>query len=383
MKNALLENIIELKSGEKAALKWSLLMSGLDANQQAEILTLYDKKEALEATNRATEEAAKANEKYEESVRRQTESDLEWLDQQIERMKVEDQKATATLTAQVQSIGLTSLEEIQARYQQELELLNQAEEQKIEIEGSYADRRVQLEKEKQDAIRNLQGETNQFMENAFGNLDTQIAGTLGNIVLGAQDGEDALKGLARTILTQVVGAIIQQGIASAIASSTAATAQTAANATVLSTAVPLAAATSLASFGANSGPALAGIAAVSAAAAALPSLMGGRQYGGPVSNGMYRVNETGVPEVYSQGGKDYLMNTKNANITPLDKAGRGSSMSVEVNNYTPYQVFVTRDEAAGIAKIEIGNEAGKLQKGRGSMYNAMKSGGNYSNNAKR
>ena len=383
MKNALLENIIELKSGEKAALKWSLLMSGLDANQQAEILTLYDKKEALEATNRATEEAAKANEKYEESVRRQTESDLEWLDQQVERMKVEDQKATATLTAQVQSIGLTPLEEIQARYQQDLELLNQAEEEKLQIEGSYADRRVQLEKEKQDAIRNLQGETNQFMENAFGNLDTQIAGTLGNIVLGAQDGEDALKGLARTILTQVVGAIIQQGIASAIASSTAATAQTAANATVLSTAVPLAAATSLASFGANSGPALAGIAAVSAAAAALPSLMGGRQYGGPVSNGMYRVNETGVPEVYSQGGKDYLMNTKNANITPLDKSGSGSSMSVEVNNYTPYQVFVTRDEAAGIAKIEIGNEAGKLQKGRGSMYNAMKSGGNYSNNAKR
>ena len=327
MKNALLENIIELKSGEKAALKWSLLMSGFDANQQAEILTLYDKKEALEATNRATEEAAKANEKYEESVRRQTESDLEWLDQQIERMKVEDQKATATLTTQVQSIGLTPLEEIQARYQQELELLNQAEEQKIEIEGSYADRRVQLEKEKQDAIRNLQGKTNQFMENAFGNLDTQIAGTLGNIVLGAQDGEDALKGLARTILTQVVGAIIQQGIASAIASSTAATAQTAANATVLSTAVPLAAATSLASFGANSGPALAGIAAVSAAAAALPSLMGGRQYGGPVSNGMYRVNETGVPEVYSQGGKDYLMNTKNANITPLDKAGSGGQSS--------------------------------------------------------
>ena len=54
---------------------------------------------------------------------------------------------------------------------------------------------------------------------------------------------------------------------------------------------------------------------------------GGRQYGGPVSNGMYRVNETGVPEVYSQGGKDYLMNTKNANITPLDKAGAGGQSS--------------------------------------------------------
>jgi len=318
--NEFVINAIRLKEGERAAFKFGLQLKGLNDDQVAAQLSLFDYNKELEKTKEDAEESAKAI----KSVNDELDS---FFDKESKDSTSKEDKRKATLTTQVQSIGLTPLEEIQARYQQELELLNQAEEQKIEIEGSYADRRVQLEKEKQDAIRNLQGETNQFMENAFGNLDTQIAGTLGNIVLGAQDGEDALKGLARTILTQVVGAIIQQGIASAIASSTAATAQTAANATVLSTAVPLAAATSLASFGANSGPALAGIAAVSAAAAALPSLMGGRQYGGPVSNGMYRVNETGVPEVYSQGGKDYLMNTKNANITPLDKAGSGGQSS--------------------------------------------------------
>ena len=384
MKNALIGNVIELKSGERAALKWSLLMQGLDADQQAQILRLYDKKEALEATNKATEEAIKANERYDESVRKQTESDLAWFEQQEQWLKDQDKQKTATLTTQVQSIGLTPEAEIQARFEKELELLTQAEEQKIAIEGTYAERRVQLEKEKQDAIKGLQNNTNQFMENAFGNLDTQIAGTLGNIVLGAQDGEEALKGLARTILTQVVGAIIQQGIASAIASSTAATAQTAANATVLSTAVPLAAATSLASFGANSGPALAGMAAVSAAAAALPSLMGGRQYGGPVSQGMYRVNETGTPEIYSQGGKDYLMNTKNANITPLDKAGGGSQMpQIIVNNNSPEKAYVTYDEVKRIAKVEIGNEAKKASQGRGSLYNGLSKGTNVKNNARR
>lgn len=384
MKNALLGNIIELKSGERAALKWSLLMQGLDADQQAQILRLYDKKEALEATNKATEEAIKANERYDESVRKQTESDLAWFEQQEQWLKDQDKQKTATLTTQVQSIGLTPEAEIQARFEKELELLTQAEEQKIAIEGTYAERRVQLEKEKQEAIKGLQSNTNQFMENAFGNLDTQIAGTLGNIALGAQDGEEALKGLARTILTQVVGAIIQQGIASAIASSTAATAQTAANATVLSTAVPLAAATSLASFGANSGPALAGMAAVSAAAAALPSLMGGRQYGGPVSQGMYRVNETGTPEIYSQGGKDYLMNTKNANITPLDKAGGGSQMpKIIVNNNSPEKAYVTYDEAANIANVQIGREAKKASQGRGSLYNGLSKGTNVKNNARR
>ncbi len=383
MKNALIGNVIELKSGERAALKWSLLMQGLDADQQAQILRLYDKKEALEATNKATEEAIKANERYDESVRKQTESDLAWFEQQEQWLKDQNKQKTSTLTTQVQSIGLTPEAEIQARFEKELELLMQAEEQKIAIEGTYAERRVQLEKEKQDAIKGLQSNTNQFMENAFGNLDTQIAGTLGNIVLGAQDGEEALKGLARTILTQVVGAIIQQGIASAIASSTAATAQTAANATVLSTAVPLAAATSLASFGANSGPALAGMAAVSAAAAALPSLMGGRQYGGPVSQGMYRVNETGTPEIYSQGGKDYLMNTKNANITPLNKAGGGSSMTVNVSNNTPYEVYVTQDQAANIANVQIGKEARLASQGRGNMLKGLTSGTNVRNKANR
>ncbi|QDP48167.1 MAG: putative tail tape measure protein [Prokaryotic dsDNA virus sp.] len=384
MKNALLGNIIELKSGERAALKWSLLMQGLDADQQAQILRLYDKKEALEATNKATEEAIKANERYDESVRKQTESDLAWFEQQEQWLKDQSKQKAATLTTQVQSIGLTPLEQIQAQYDAEKALLEQAEADKVEIVGTYAERYAQIEAEKQDRIRSLQGETSQFMENAFGNLDTQIAGTLGNIVLGAQDGEEALKGLARTILTQVVGAIIQQGIASAIASSTAATAQTAANATVLSTAVPLAAATSLASFGANSGPALAGIAAVSAAAAALPSLMGGRQYGGPVSQGMYRVNETGTPEIYSQGGKDYLMNTKNANITPLDKAGGGSQMpQIIVNNNSPEKAYVTYDEAANIANVQIGREAKKASQGRGSLYNGLSKGTNVKNNARR
>ena len=322
--NEFVINAIRLKEGERAAFKFGLQLKGLNDDQVAAQLSLFDYNKELEKTKEDAEESAKAI----KSVNDELDS---FFDKESKDSTAKEDKRKATLTTQVQSIGLTPLEEIQARYKQDLELLNQAEEEKLQIEGSYADRRVQLEKEKQDAIRNLQGETNQFMENAFGNLDTQIAGTLGNIVLGAQDGEDALKGLARTILTQVVGAIIQQGIASAIASSTAATAQTAANATVLSTAVPLAAATSLASFGANSGPALAGIAAVSAAAAALPSLMGGRQYGGPVSNGMYRVNETGVPEVYSQGGKDYLMNTKNANITPLDKAGTGQGSGDKID----------------------------------------------------
>ena len=344
--NEFVLNAIRLQAGERAAFKFSLQLKGLDADQVAAQMSLFDYNKELEKTKEEGEASAKAI----KSVNDELDA---FFDKESSGSTKKDDQRKATLTTQVQSIGLTPLEEIQARYDQELELLNQAEEQKIEIEGSYADRRLQIEAEKQEAIRNMQSETNQFMEDAFGNLDTQIAGTMAQVVVGAKDGEDAMRSLANTMLTQVVGALVQQGIeliknkvlgnvlatsekanilsttATGIAAQqTATTSTAAAAATTATAAAPAAALTSTFSFGSAAvigGAALLGTLAIA-------KMMGGRQYGGPVSSGMYRVNETGVPEIYSQGGKDYLMNTKNANIKPLDKAsGGGQSSEYNVN----------------------------------------------------
>lgn len=395
MKNALIGNVIELKSGERAALKWSLLMQGLDADQQAQILSLYDKKEALEATNKATEEAVKANERYDESVRKQTESDLAWFEQQERWLKDQDKQKTATLTTQVQSIGLTPEAEIQARFEKELELLTQAEEQKIAIEGTYAERRVQLEKERQESIRGLQSETSEFMENAFGNLETQIAGTMAQVIVGAKDGKEAMAALANTILTQVIGAVVQWGIAEVTKLFTVESAEKsmqAANAaaTTASVSAQVGMNTALAAqnaFMATAaipfvGPALAPAAAAAAGAASasigasaipLAPLAGAREFGGPVSQGMYRVNETGTPEIYSQGGKDYLMNTKNANITPLDKAG-GGGINVIINNSAPAEVNATQVDSKTV-EISVTKSmqefANQVRTGQGVAINAL------------
>ena len=207
-------------------------------------------------------------------------------------------------------------------------------------------REIELNRQKQEAIRQSQSETNQFMQDAFGNLDTQIAGTMAQVVIGAKDGKEAMRSLANTMLTQVIGAAVQYGIelvknrvlgqalaaseqaniaattATGIASQQAATTSTVASAAATATAAaPAAALTSTFSFG--SAAVIGGIALLGTLAIA--KMMGGRQYGGPVSNGMYRVNETGAPEVYSYGGKDYLMNTKNANIKNLSQGGGGGS----------------------------------------------------------
>jgi tape measure domain-containing protein len=56
-------------------------------------------------------------------------------------------------------------------------------------------------------------------------------------------------------------------------------------------------------------------------------MAGGRQYGGPVSAGsLYRVNETGAPEMFvGSGGKQFLMPTTNGQVVPADEVGGGGS----------------------------------------------------------
>lgn len=61
---------------------------------------------------------------------------------------------------------------------------------------------------------------------------------------------------------------------------------------------------------------------------------GGRQYGGPVSSGsMYRVNETGAPEMFTaNNGNQYMLPTKSGSVTAADKVGGGGiSVSVSVD----------------------------------------------------
>ncbi|QDP63801.1 MAG: putative tail tape measure protein [Prokaryotic dsDNA virus sp.] len=419
IKDALRSQIIELNSGEEAALRYSLLLDGLNSDQIDQIITLTRKKKALEDEAEAVKLAQKANEDYKESIKSVNDELDSFFDKESSDSTKKDEQRKATLTTQVQSVGLTPLEQIQARYQAEKALLEQAEAEKIEIVGTYAERYKQIEAEKQEAIQGLQSNTNEFMENAFGNLDTQIAGTLGSIALGAQDGEEAFRSLANTILTQVVGALIQEQVTSALvsagfiaqkgaetaavvggigaqaAAATAATATTTAATVASGVAItaamaPAAAATSIATAGAApaaaSGITLSTIGLIIGGLVGATALAGGREFGGPVSAGsMYRVGEKGKPEFYKDNlGNLSMIPGENGEVIPANKMGGNSGgMTVQVNNYTPYQVFVTQDQATNIAKVEIGNEASKLQKGRGNMYNAMKSGGNYKNDAKR
>ncbi|WP_276755658.1 hypothetical protein [Pseudoalteromonas marina] len=408
IKDALRSQIIELNSGEEAALRYSLLLDGLNSDQIDQIITLTRKKKALEDEAEAVKLAQKANEDYKESIKSVNDELDAYFDKESSDSTKKDEQRKATLTTQVQSVGLTPLEEVKARYKKEQELLDEHKRIINDKEIDYVARSIELERQKQEAIQGLQSNTSEFMENAFGNLDTQIAGTMAQVVVGAKDGEEALRGLANTILTQVIGAVVQWGIAevsklftvetaekgiqAANAAATTAsvsaqvgmnTALAAQNAFMATAAIPIVGPLLAPAAAAAAGAASAGI---GASAIPLAPIAGAREFGGPVSAGsMYRVGEKGKPEFYKDNlGNLSMIPGENGEVIPANKMGGNSgSMTVQVNNYTPYQVFVTQDQATNIAKVEIGNEASKLQKGRGNMYNAMKSGGNYKNDAKR
>ncbi|HAV2293229.1 TPA: tail protein (tape measure), partial [Enterobacter cloacae] len=100
---------------------------------------------------------------------------------------------------------------------------------------------------------------------------------------------------------------------------------------------PAAALASLASFGANSAPAMAGIASTVGLAQGL-ALAGARYNGGPVSAGsMYQVGERGKPEIYQAStGKQYMIPGDNGKVISNKDltAGGGVSVIINVQNMT-------------------------------------------------
>lgn len=168
------------------------------------------------------------------------------------------------------------------------------------------------------------------------------------LITGTQSASDAVRNLASTILDQAVGALVQMGvqaIKNMVIGQTAASASTALAATtgaaMAAAYAPAAALASLASFGANSAPAMAGITSTVGLAQGL-ALAGARRYGGTTSAGsMYRVNESGEPEMFqTSGGKQYMMPTTSGKVVPAgDVAGGGTGAPVlNIYNYSSASV---------------------------------------------
>lgn len=170
-----------------------------------------------------------------------------------------------------------------------------------------------------------------------GNASNAITGLL----TGTMSAQEAMRSLGNTILNSVINSIVQVGVEALknyILGQTLGAASVATSvglaATTASAWAPAAAMASLASFGANAGPAAAGISSTVGLANGL-ALAGARYNGGPVSaGGLYQVGEKGKPEIYQAStGKQYMIPGDNGKvISNKDMQGGGLNVQVVINN---------------------------------------------------
>jgi len=162
-----------------------------------------------------------------------------------------------------------------------------------------------------------------------GTFSQGIGDATANMIIFGKSGADAMKELGRTIMGQVISALVAMGVQTAVnfakerifgAASTAAAGTQAAF--IAAAYAPAAAAVSLATFGSNAVAANVGMASSFALAKGL-SLAGARELGGPVQrSGTYLVGERG-PELFTPG--------QSGNITSNKNMGAGNTANVTFN----------------------------------------------------
>lgn len=106
---------------------------------------------------------------------------------------------------------------------------------------------------------------------------------------------------------------------------------------------------------------------------------GGRQYGGPVSAGsMYRVNETGRPEMFTAAnGSQYMMPTASGRVTAADKVGGGVQVLVQVtNNHPTAQVSTSTDDNGRIVQMTINEISNQFATNTGQAWNSLRGASN-------
>ena len=194
-----------------------------------------------------------------------------------------------------------------------------------------------------------QSKGNALIISTLNQVQSAATNAFTGLITGASNGEQAVQALAGAILNEAVGAVVAFGFAqlkSLIIGQTVGTAATAAavgqaGIAAAAWATPAALA-SLATLGGNAVPA--GAALTGTVGIAQGLALGARQYGGPTSaGGMYRVNETGAPEIFNAAnGRQYMMPNQRGEVVSNKDAtsggGGGSSAPiVNVNNYSGQQ----------------------------------------------
>ncbi|HCJ7368350.1 TPA: tape measure protein [Enterobacter hormaechei subsp. xiangfangensis] len=270
---------------------------------------------------------------------------------QAERDKQAAQSNFSSLQSQASPVA-----SVESQFQRQIEQLNQyaalypqriaeVEAVRASIEEQYRQKRLDAQWQELSQMNIGFGMLTSAVDAFGGNASNVITG----LITGTMSAQDAMRSLGNTMLNSVVNALVQVGVEALknfIIGQTLGAASTAASVGMATTTAaawaPAAALASLASFGANSAPAMAGIASTVGLAQGL-ALAGARYNGGPVSAGsMYQVGERGKPEIYQAStGKQYMIPGDNGRVISnkdMTSGGGGCAPILNIYNYSSASV---------------------------------------------
>lgn len=336
--------------------------------------------------------------------------------------QAEADKARAAVDAQnairQQVMSVNPLAQLEQEYQQKLAIVQYYEQQmaKAGVDGTQfvEQKRTELATQYQqqrlalaEAEFTSQGDGNKFVMDTLNSLSSTATSTITGLISGTMSAADAMRALGGVILNEAVKALVQIGVqyvknaligqaaekaqmaakaanaalytASVTAQVSGTTALAAQNAFMATAAIPI--------IGPGLAPAAAAAAGAAAAAIGAPAIAtapvaGARQYGGGVNAGdLYRVNETGRPEMYTaSNGKQYMLPTKDGNVTPADQVGGASGGWNIIINNAPVGTTANVDMQSRIIEIAVAQAkseiAAEFSSNSGATWSALRGASN-------
>jgi len=331
-------------------------------------------------------------------------------------IQAEAEKARAAVDAQnsirQQVLSINPLAQLQKEYQDKLAIVQfyEAEMAKAGVDGAEFVEAKRAELQEQFRLQRnqlveqefaSQSAANKLMVDSLNSFASTASSSIMGLIEGTMTAKQAMHGLASTVLNEGVNALVQMGlqyIKNAIigqAADKAMMASKAANAAAYTAAVTaqVAVTTALAAqsaFAATAaipivGPFMAPEAAAAAGAAAgalgAPAIAGApvagaRRYGGATEAGsLYRINESGRPEMFTaSNGAQYMTSSSAGRVTSADDVAGGSGPAWQIiinNNAGGTQATASVDQQAKTVTVAVNEVANQIATNSGPVWSAL------------
>lgn len=305
----------------------------------------------------------------------------------LKKKQAEDVQATQKFET-VESKTKTKGQSVQDQYNEDLKALENYHKMAGASDARYQKTKSKLEekyrKDKQAAAiedYKAQSEWNTFLMDGLDALGQSATTTIAGLASGTMTATEAMQNFANIILNQAVGALVSMGIEALknqmVGQAAAATSVATASATGAAISSAYATPAFLANVATMGGASATGLASLQAGVASsqMLALAGARQFGGGVNaGGMYRVGENGRAEVFTQGGRNYLLpGDSGGQVTPMSSIGGGGfSQQVSIVNTSGASVSHNTSADGKQMRILVEQTVSKsISEKRGRIYSAF------------